>query len=175
MKYNTNNFNIIKNLFYNSRASNKRKIVIYVLIFIAVILMSLNNYSKPKHISSVILPDGIRQVRYRIAKDKSYIPALGSIDVYASSEKELAGLNLVKYDKKFGDVENERTAVDIATIVFSEIYKDCHKKETPFVVKYNEKAEAWIVHGTLPIFSLGGVATIAIKKSGEILMIMHTK
>lgn len=85
--------------------------------------------------------------------------------------------NLVpNYSKKFGIVSDERCAEKIGIQVLDEIYSDCSKTESPFIVRYNKKADAWIVQGTLLPNTLGGVGSVAIKRNtGEILLIMHTK
>lgn len=126
--------------------------------------------------SSVNLPWGIKRVRYKESSEKTYTSYGGSIDLYNADENDMKNETFVKYQRSFGYVKDERTAVDIATIVFHEVYKDCNKKETPFIIKYNENAGAWVVHGTLPFLHLGGVGSIAIKKeTGEVLLLMHTK
>ena len=153
----------------------------WLAYFVILCLIGISTFyiisSKSKNqISSVTLPEGLTQEKYIISHEKSYEPYFGSIDVYNANEADLIKVNYVDYNRSFGLVKNERSAVDIATIVFYEIYEDCHEKETPYIVKYNKNAGAWIVHGSLPSFTLGGVASVGIKKdTGEILFVLHTK
>jgi len=105
--------------------------------------------------------------------DEQYVPYHGAPDIYSASREELIGLDLVNYSGAFGEVSNEKEAVEIAAKVVKEVYGS---DESPYVVKYNEIADAWIVHGSLPLFHLGGVASVAVaKETGEILMLIHTK
>lgn len=109
---------------------------------------------------------------YRISKENSYI-LHGDIDIYNASRKELIELDLCNYSGVFGEVKNAKEASKIAAKVIKEVYG---KDESPYIVKFNKIANAWIVNGSLPLFSLGGVASIAIdKETGEILMLVHTK
>ena len=117
-----------------------------------------------------------KAVEFKTSTDSTYEPSSASGDIYHASIDDLKKLDLVHYSKTFGTVENEKEAVTIATKVFDEIYHDCSKTEAPFIVHFNDIANAWIVHGTLPENMMGGVASIAISKdSGEILMLIHTK
>ena len=60
----------------------------------------------------------------------------------------------------------------IAKDKIKEVYKN---DEYPYIVKLNETANAWIVHGSSGTCA-GGVASIAIdRNNGEILMLIHTK
>ncbi|MBE6713625.1 MAG: hypothetical protein E7580_09000 [Ruminococcaceae bacterium] len=131
-------------------------------IFLGVILFA----------SAIILLFVFAQ-NYRVSKEKSYVPYSGAIDLYHASKEELIEMDLVHYSGKFGKVKNEKEAARIASKIIQEVYGD---DETPYVVKYNEKANAWIVNGSLPFFCKGGVASVAIdKETGEILMMLHTK
>lgn len=100
-----------------------------------------------------------------------------SPNYYKANENELVAQSLVKYEKSFGNVPDEKTAIKIAEKVLDEVYHhDCSKKEKPFVVFYNSNADAWIVNGTLPEGMDGGTGVIAIKKdTGKILLIVHYK
>lgn len=110
---------------------------------------------------------------YLVSKKNNYIPYAGAIDIYNASREELIELDLGNYPGVFGEVENENEATQIAATVIKEVYQ---KDESPYIVKFNKNANAWIVSGSLPLFHLGGVASIAIDKiSGEILMLIHTK
>ena len=110
---------------------------------------------------------------YRVAKEDSFIPYSGATDIYSASREELAVLDLCDYPGVFGEIKTEKDAVQVAATVIEEVYGN---DESPYVVKYNPTADAWIVNGSLPPFSLGGVASIAIaRETGEILMLLHTQ
>lgn len=110
---------------------------------------------------------------YRVSSENSYVPYIGAIDIYNASREELMKLDLCDYSGTFGEVNNEEEAAQIAAKVVKEVYGN---DESPYIVKFNENANAWIVRGSLPLFHLGGVSSIAIDKdTGEILMMIHTK
>ena len=110
---------------------------------------------------------------YRVSKKSNYIPYAGAIDIYNASREELIELDIGNYPGVFGEVKNENEASKIAAKVIKEVYQ---KDESPYIVKFNKNANAWIVSGSLPLFHLGGVASIAIDKgTGEILMLIHSK
>ena len=111
---------------------------------------------------------------YRVSRENSFIPYTGAIDLYNASREELIGMDMCNYSGVFcGKVKNEKEASQIAARVIKEVYEN---DEHPYIVKYNKNANAWIVSGSLPLFRVGGVATIAIDKdTGEILMLIHTK
>ncbi len=110
---------------------------------------------------------------YWVSKENSYIPYTGAIDIYNASREELISLDLCDYPGVFGEVKNEKEASQIAAKVIKDVYEN---DEYPYIVKFNENANAWIVNGSLPLFHIGGVASIAIdQETGEILMLIHTK
>lgn len=110
---------------------------------------------------------------YRVSRKNSYIPYTGAIDIYNALKEELIGLDMGNYPVVFGEVKNENEATQIASKVIKEVYQN---DESPYIIKFNKNANAWIVTGSLPLFHLGGVASIAIdKETGEILMLIHTK
>ena len=110
---------------------------------------------------------------YRVSRENSYIPYHGAVDLYNASREELIELDLVDYPEAFGEVKSEEEAFQIADKIVKEIYE---QDESPYIVKFNKNADAWIVSGSLPMFRVGGVASIAIaRETGEILMVIHTK
>ena len=110
---------------------------------------------------------------YWVSKEESYIPYTGAADIYNASREELIALDLVNYPDAFGEVKSEKEAFQIAAKVVEEVYET---DESPYIVKLNENANAWIVHGSLPWFHFGGVSSVAIdRETGEILMVIHTK
>ncbi len=110
---------------------------------------------------------------YRISKDNSYIPYFGAVDIYNASREELLELDMFNYSNSFGAVETEKEAYKIASKIIEEVYGN---DESPYIIKFNQKANAWIVSGSLSLFQFGGVSSVAIdKETGEILMLIHTK
>lgn len=110
---------------------------------------------------------------YWVSRKNSYIPYTGAIDIYNASREELVELDKGNYSRVFGDVKNENEAFQIASTVIKEVYGN---DESPYIVKFNKNANAWIVSGSLRLLHHGGVASIAIdKETGEILMLIHTK
>ena len=108
---------------------------------------------------------------YWTCREDSY--TIGTTDLHTASKEELIALDAVNYTGTFGKVETAKEAAKIAKKVIEEIYE---ADESPYFVKLNPNANAWIVHGSLPLFYIGGVGTIAIdKETGEILMLLHTK
>ncbi len=75
-----------------------------------------------------------------------------------------------------GFIPNEATAIKIAEAVWLPIYGDSIYGKQPFVAEYNKKENCWIVVGTLPPNTLGGVPEIKISKSdGKIIYVYHGK
>lgn len=110
---------------------------------------------------------------YRISKKNSYIPYSGAVDIYNASREELIELDLCNYPEVFGKVQNEKAASQIAAKVIKEVYGN---DESPYIIKFNKNANAWIISGSPPMFHIGGVASMALdKETGEVLMLIHTK
>lgn len=138
---------------------NVKKIV--GLFMLAVILLSACGN---KGISSIELPPGVEHVEYNVFPD------------WSVDREDYVSRNLVQYTKTFGYIADARTAVDVATIIAYEVYGDCHLKEAPFNVAYDQQANVWVVSGTLPPDTVGGVIVVAIDKdTGEVIMITHGK
>lgn len=69
-------------------------------------------------------------------------------------------------------VPNAETAIKIAEAVWLPIYGDAILKKKPF--KAHLTGDVWIVEGTLPAESVGGVPIAEIsKKDGKIVRIRH--
>jgi len=76
--------------------------------------------------------------------------------------------------KKSGFVPNKTTAIKIAEAVWFPIYGESIYKKKPYKVKLENGV--WIIEGTLPSASKGGVPYIEIKKAdGKILKVIHGK
>jgi len=153
-----------------------KRIFIFLLLSFFTLSFLCSCEQKTVQISSVKLPKGVERVKYIVVPENSEKKTIFGIDFSEPSEWSLKRKDLVHYKKVFGPVKNEQAAVDIATIVFSEVYKNCPKDEAPFEVMFNKRAGAWIVQGTLPPDVLGGVASIGIKKdTGKIIFVRHSK
>jgi len=75
---------------------------------------------------------------------------------------------------KSGFVPNKTTAIKIAEAVWLPIYGESIYKKRPYKVKLENGI--WVVEGTLPLTSKGGVPYIEIqKKDGKILKVIHDK
>lgn len=110
---------------------------------------------------------------YWISMKNSFTPYASAIDIYNATREELIEFDKSNYAGVFGEVKNAKEAVQIAAEIVREEYGN---DEYPYIVKFNKNANAWIVKGSLPIFRVGGVASVAIdKNTGEILMMIHTK
>ena len=78
------------------------------------------------------------------------------------------------YIPKDGFVPDKITAIRIAIAVWLPIYGEIIYKEKPYSAYL--KDGVWIVKGSLPKGSVGGVAMITIqKKDGKIITVIHSK
>lgn len=78
------------------------------------------------------------------------------------------------YVSKEGYVPNADTAVKIAEAVWLPIYGESIHQKKPFKARLEN--EVWIIEGTLPKDTLGGVPIIEIsKKDAKILRVSHGK
>ena len=103
----------------------------------------------------------------------SFVPYAGGPDLYSTTKDELAQLDKCGYSGTFGPVTSGKAAADAAAQVISEVYGH---SERPYIVKFNDTADAWIVRGSKGFLGLGGVAIAAIDRStGEVIMLFHTK
>jgi len=86
----------------------------------------------------------------------------------------LAKNNRHNYIPKEGYVLDEKTAIKIAEAVWLPIYGKRIYEKKPFIARLY--GEIWMVHGSLPLQTLGGVPIAEIsKKTGEILRVSHDK
>ncbi|MBP5780502.1 MAG: hypothetical protein J6X34_04630 [Clostridia bacterium] len=75
-----------------------------------------------------------------------------------------------------GKISGKADAVKKAETLFVKIYGKQVKKERPYQIFYDEKAEAWLVQGSLPSNKKGGVAKIIIENdTGKVLAVWHEK
>lgn len=124
---------------------------------------------------SNVLPKKIEQVRYTYSDEKEF--KIDEKDLFSMDKEGLSAISEKRFEEEY-DLElpiNERDAVDIATMAFVTNYGDCNKTETPFLIKYNEKADCYIIYGTKPFFSEEGIGICAVEKqTGKVIMVVHT-
>lgn len=107
------------------------------------------------------------------AWNRTFVPYTGGPDLYSATKAELAQLDKCGYSGTFGPVTSGKAAADAAAQAISEVYG---KSERPYIVRFNDAADAWIVWGSQGFLSLGGAAIAAIDRStGEVIMLFHTK
>lgn len=99
----------------------------------------------------------------------------GRFELYFADRDTLLQQNRFGDEIAFGKLTDEHA---VAAAIFSYLaeYYSHFLEETPFAISYNPIAEAWIIEGTLPPGSLGGVINIALaKENGELLMMFGTR
>jgi len=73
-------------------------------------------------------------------------------------------------------VPDKKTAIKIAEAIWLPIYGEDIYKMEPFKAKLIDENKTWLVRGSLPKNSLGGVPIIEIRKSDcKIIRVTHTK
>ena len=140
----------------------KKKVIFWIIAVLVVIAIIITLFC-------------IISKNTRVVEDSEdvYTASTGGADLYHASREELIAENLADYSETFGKVETANDAAEIAGKVIKEVYGN---DEAPYIVKFNENANAWIVRGSLPLFHVGGVAHVAIdKENGDIIMLFHTK
>lgn len=75
-----------------------------------------------------------------------------------------------------GIIPTPQVAVQIAYDYVAAVYgKDCAEREQPYEVQLLNK-QVWCIHGSLPLYTLGGAFYISIEKNtGRVLTIVHEK
>ena len=81
------------------------------------------------------------------------------------------------YDAVVGPVKDAKTARQKAFELWSKVYgEEMIEEEKPYTVCYDKENDVWLVCGSKPIFTLGGVAQIIIRASdGQVLALWHSK
>ena len=80
------------------------------------------------------------------------------------------------YMLKNGAICDIDAAINYAKIVFTSVYGiESVETREPYKGRYDEQNKVWIISGTLPEDSLGGVPAIVFKQSGHVLIITHGK
>lgn len=100
---------------------------------------------------------------------------LGRHQLYFADRETLVQQDRMRVKAAFGELGNEHAA---ASAIFPYLAEHFPRflEETPFAISYNPVAEAWIIEGTLPPGTMGGVIYIALaKEDGTLLMMFGTK
>ncbi|WP_195573986.1 NTF2 fold immunity protein [Paenibacillus sp. 1001270B_150601_E10] len=99
----------------------------------------------------------------------------GRFELYFADRDTLLQQHRFGNETAFGELTNEHA---VATAIFTYLaeYYSYILEESPFAISYNPIAEAWIIEGTLPPGSLGGVIYIALaKENGQLLLMFGTR
>jgi len=73
-------------------------------------------------------------------------------------------------------VNSANDAKQAAEEIWIKIYgADTILNEKPYMVYYDETEEVWLVTGSLPPLTLGGVAKILVRRDGTVLAVWHEK
>ena len=73
-------------------------------------------------------------------------------------------------------VKSPKQARKAAENIWIETFgEEAIKGEKPYLVYYDEAEGVWLVTGSLPMFTLGGVANVLIREDGMILAVWHEK
>ena len=95
-----------------------------------------------------------------------------------SLEEQVHHLEEFPSDEVVGPITNAREAREKGVAVLMDVYgEEKILDEKPYIVFYDETADAWMVAGSLPpVFILGGTAHIIINGSdGDVLAVWHEK
>ena len=106
---------------------------------------------------------------------KTMVPVVspGYSDLYTAdldSLKKMSGM--IYKGEPFGEILNEKDAVNAAVTAITDIYGDVFEGYEPLVVTFNERANCWIVHGTPKDNRNSGVSFVALRKvDGSVVML----
>lgn len=79
-------------------------------------------------------------------------------------------------ERILGKINNSKDAAKKAENVWIELYGEDIKNEKPYQIFYNSQNDVWLIQGSLPPNTLGGVANILIEGStGKTLAVWHDK
>lgn len=103
------------------------------------------------------------------------VSAIASASAQTPLMKESDSVADAGYVPPEGFVPDKNTAVTVAIAVLTPIYgKTSILKQRPFDVSLRDGI--WIIRGSLPARTVGGVAEVRIsKETGAILRVIHTK
>ena len=84
---------------------------------------------------------------------------------------------LVRPNTEYGYIASAEEAKNAAEKIWTEIYgEECVKRHKPYEVSFDEASEIWLVMGTLPKYTVGGVPGILIQKNdGKVIGVWHWK
>lgn len=105
--------------------------------------------------------------------------------IFQNEEDEIGAFRLEDYSQYIQDFPNNTVLGEISTVqevrksaedIWIEIYGDRVTKNKPYNVFYDEENEVWLVTGTSPKSTFGGVPYILIEKAdGKVLAVWHDK
>ncbi|WP_195576294.1 NTF2 fold immunity protein [Paenibacillus sp. 1001270B_150601_E10] len=100
---------------------------------------------------------------------------IGRFELYFADRDTLIQQDRFGNNFAFGELADMHAAAAAIFPYLADHYPSI-LKETPFAISYNPIAEAWMIEGTLPPGTLGGVIYIALaKEDGKLLMMFGTR
>jgi len=137
-----------------------------------------------KHITEatlVQLPESNAMVYTQSNEESSSIK---TIEITSRGEREMSIDLLQEYsrmikqfsvDADVGIVENKEDAIKAAEEMWLNKFGDSILEKKPYAAVYDKQNEIWLVHGTLPMYMVGGVPMILIERNGKVLAVWHDK
>ncbi|MBQ8475344.1 MAG: hypothetical protein IJ499_06780 [Clostridia bacterium] len=106
-------------------------------------------------------------------------------DTEASTEADSTTFKLSDYEsyveqyssnRMLGAVDTKEVAIEKAEELWRKVYGDYSAERKPYAVYYDAENEVWLVEGTLPSGTLGGVPHLIVSKvDGKILALWHDR
>lgn len=72
-------------------------------------------------------------------------------------------------------VSTPKQAIEAAERIWQTTYGNSVNQNRPYIVSYDETSCVWLIHGSLPHNSIGGVPYLLIHEKGQIIAIWHSK
>lgn len=77
-------------------------------------------------------------------------------------------------EENVGPIADAKDAEAKAVKIWTKLYGEDVKNQTPYQLFYDEQNHVWFIHGSLPAHMDGGVANILIENdSGDVLAVWH--
>lgn len=100
---------------------------------------------------------------------------IGKYELYFADIAMLSQQDRLGDKTEFGHLADEHAVAQAIFPYLAQMYPH-FLEETPFAISYNPIAEAWIVEGSLPPGTFGGVIYIALtKEEGKLIMMYGTR
>lgn len=84
-------------------------------------------------------------------------------------------LNNFPYEKHVDQILNSDTAIAQAELIWIDIYGEDVLDKKPYTAYFDSINDAWLIKGTCPSNSFGGVPFAIIQSDGNVLAIWHDK